>query len=85
MTDCAGCGHAHDFGCDCGCDLIPPPEKFTLEIRTVGAAFTERVASEEVADMLEGIVSTLRHGSLSNKTQSIFDVNGNRCGSWKLA
>lgn len=57
---------------------------FKLEIRTDGAAFDEN--DEHLAELLDKVSEEVRWGHTSyGKTHSIFDANGNRCGSWKLS
>lgn len=56
---------------------------FKLEIRCAGAAF-EEFPESGIADKLESIASWIRNEPFSSKYQSIFDANGNKCGTWKL-
>ncbi|AYN57998.1 hypothetical protein HWB90_gp048 [Mycobacterium phage Fowlmouth] len=56
---------------------------FTLEIRTTGDAFVG-FTEQEVAKLLRDVAHQVESYAASNKTHSIIDINGNRCGSWKL-
>lgn len=58
-------------------------EMFTCEIRCEGAAFADQ-GPNHVAELLEKIAAQLRDG-VTNKTHSVMDYNGNRCGSFKFA
>lgn len=57
--------------------------KFTLEIKSSGAAF-EPDAALEVENLLNIVCIQLEDGGISNKTHKIYDANGNECGFWIL-
>lgn len=54
---------------------------FTLQISTDGSAF-EGFSGNEVARILRALAKKVESGE--EVDGSIFDLNGNRCGSWCL-
>lgn len=56
---------------------------FTVTIDTDNAAF-EDGAGIEVARILRDIAEQVEDARPENSTISVFDVNGNRVGGWKL-
>lgn len=54
---------------------------FTLQISTDGSAF-EGFSGHEVARLLRGVAKRVESGE--EVDGSVFDLNGNRCGSWCL-
>lgn len=58
--------------------------KFTLEIDCKGAAFSENPGIE-LSAILHSVANTV-HDVYNNSPikQSVFDINGNQCGTWAL-
>lgn len=54
---------------------------FTLQINTGGSAF-EGFSGHEVARLLRMVAKRVESGE--EVDGSVFDLNGNRCGSWCL-
>lgn len=61
--------------------------RFRVEIDSLGAAYAEDPVGSTI-DALEAIVAELRHAGHAplpmNETGRLWDVNGNRVGSWSL-
>ena len=54
---------------------------FTLEIETTGSAF-DGYSGHEVARILRALAKRVESGE--EVDGSVFDLNGNKCGSWCL-
>jgi len=58
---------------------------FRLEINTGNAAFDDEDLAPEVARILSELATKLDDGMYSmNADVPLYDVNGNRVGSWRL-
>jgi hypothetical protein len=62
---------------------------FKLEINTGNAAFDDDAMGPEIARILSGVAERLAAGDLDgiyawSSDSPLYDINGNRVGSWRL-
>ncbi len=60
--------------------------KFVLEIASDEGAFQEPNRRQEISAILKQLARNLKTGDVlpAGRWDTLYDINGNRCGSWRV-